>query len=192
MRKIVDDEIASDEPTPMPFEDAADTPDENSELVFGATESPMTNPEDLSPSPTHIVRLWQIYLDRCNPLTKIIHVPTLQPYVLEATGESPQLPKNVEALFFSIYLLATIAMSKEECEETLGMTRDKAMARFGQGVRTTLARMDFLKSHDLLTLQALVIYLVRPTAHTTRPATIPLTRGRSLFKDGTTAMHPGF
>lgn len=160
MRKIVDEEIACDEPTPMPTDDLADTPDENADLVFGATESPATNPEDLSPSPSHIVRLWQIYLDRCNPLTKIIHVPTVQPYLLEATGASPQLPKNVEALLFSIYLLATVSMSKDECEETLGMTRDKALARFGQGVRMTLARMGFLKTHDLLTLQALVIYLV--------------------------------
>lgn len=145
----------------MPIDDNADTPDENAELLFGVTESPNANPEDLAPNPTHIVLLWQIYLDRCNPLTKIIHVPTMQPFVLEATARSSQLPKNIEALLFSIYLLATVSMSKEECEETLGITRDKALTRFGLGVRMTLARMGFLKTHDLFTLQALVLYLVR-------------------------------
>lgn len=160
MRKIVDDEIACDESTPLPVDDTANSPDDNSELLFGAAESPVANAEDLSPSPTHIVRLWQIYLDRCNPLTKIIHVPTVQPYLLQATGTSPQLPKNVDALLFSIYTLATVTMSKEECEELLGMPRNKALGRFSQGVRLALTRMGFLKTHDLFTLQALVIYLV--------------------------------
>lgn len=160
MRKIVDDELVCDESTPLPIDDPANTPDDNSELIFGAAESPAISSEDLTPSPAQIVRLWQIYLDRCHPLTKIIHVPTIQPYLLEATGDSPQLPKNVEALLFSIYTLATVSMTKDECEEILGMPREKALARFGSGVRLTLIRMGFLKTHDLFTLQALVIYLV--------------------------------
>lgn len=164
MRKIVDDEIACDESTPLPVDDFSNSPDDNSELIFDGTDSPTTSYEDLSPSPTHIVRLWQIYLDRCNPLTKIIHVPSVQPFLLEATGASPQLPRNVEALLFSIYTLATVSMTKEECEEILGMPRDKALARFGQGVRSCLTRMGFLKTHDIITLQALVIYLVSSLA----------------------------
>lgn len=159
MRRIVDEEIACDESTPLPLEDAS-SPDDNSDLIFGAVETPTTNSEDLSPSPTHTLRLWQIYLERCNPLTKIIHVPTVQRYVLEAAGTSPNLPKNVEALLFSIYTLATVSMSKEECREILGMPQDNALAKFAQGVRMTLTRMGFLKTHDLLTLQALVIYVV--------------------------------
>lgn len=160
MRKIVDDELASDEPTPMPIDDTVDSPDENAELIFGATESPNVNIDDLTPSSAQIVLLWQTFCERVNPLTKVVHVPTVQPYVLEATSGSPNLPKNVEALLFAIYLLATVSMSKEECEETLNITRDKALARYGHGVRMTLARMGFLKTHDIITLQALVLYLV--------------------------------
>lgn len=161
MRKIVDEEIASDEPTPMPIDDVVDTPDENAELIFGAIESPYSSvPDDYHPSASHIFLLWQIYVDRVNPLTKIIHVPTVQAYIVEAQKESPQLDKNVEALLFAIYLLATVSLSKTECLEMLSMSRDKAMARFGHGVRANLTRMGFLKTHDLTTLQALVIYLV--------------------------------
>ncbi|ROV92689.1 hypothetical protein VSDG_06579 [Cytospora chrysosperma] len=161
MRRLVDEEIARDELTPAPAaDDFTNSPDGNSELIFGNGETPSASPEDLTPSPSHIVRLWQIYLDRCNPLTKIIHVPTVQPYLLEATGNSPNLPKNVEALLFSIYTLAVVSMTKEECEETLGMPRTTALAKFSQGVRTCLSRLGFLKTHDLFTLQALVIYLI--------------------------------
>lgn len=167
MRKIVDEEMACDDPTPLPMDETSSTPDDNAELIFGGgCETPNTTSEDLSPSPTHIVQLWQIYLDRVNPLTKIIHVPTVGPYLLRATGASPQLPKNVEALLFSIYTMATVTMNKDECEEILGISRDKALARFGQGVRMCLTQMGFLKTHDLITLQALVIYLVsQPTQH---------------------------
>ncbi|KAF3770928.1 hypothetical protein M406DRAFT_272252 [Cryphonectria parasitica EP155] len=160
MRKIVDEEISCDESTPLPMDEVSNSPDDNSDLLFGAAELPSASPKELAPSPSHIVRLWQIFLDRCNPLTKIIHVPTVQPHLLEATGTSPRLPKNVEALLFSIYTLATVSMSKEECQEILGISRDKALANFSQGVRLTLTRMGFLKTHDLLTLQALVIYLI--------------------------------
>lgn len=193
MRKIVDEEIACDESTPLPMDETSSSPDDNAELIFGGVESPSISVEELSPSPTHIVQLWQIYLDRVNPLTKIIHVPTVGPYLLQATGASPQLPKNVEALLFSIYTLATVAMSKEECEEILGMPRDKALARFGQGVRLSLTQMGFLKTHDLLTLQALVIYLVsQPVPHCVLFVYESLNSSRSRFKADTIAMPLGF
>ncbi|KUI71428.1 hypothetical protein VM1G_06725 [Cytospora mali] len=161
MRRLVDEEIACDESTPAAATDEfSNSPDGNSELIFGAVETPSASPEDFTPRPSHIVRLWQIYLDRCNPLTKIIHVPTVQPYLLEATGNSPNLPKNVEALLFAIYTLAVVSMTKDECEEILGTQRDKALAKFSHGVRSCLMRLNFLKTHDLLTLQALVIYLI--------------------------------
>ncbi|KAJ0117153.1 C6 zinc finger domain-containing protein [Diaporthe amygdali] len=159
MRKLVDEEIQCDDATPAPLDEYSNSPDDNSELIFGA-ETPSTNPEDLTPSPSHIVRLWQIYLDRCNPLTKVIHVPTIQPYLLEATGTSPNLPKNVEALLFSIYTLAVVSMTKDECEEVLGIPREKALAKFSAGLRSCMIRLGFLKTHDLFTLQALVIYLI--------------------------------
>lgn len=159
MRKLVDEEIQCDDSTPAPLDEYSNSPDDNSELIFGA-ETPSTNQEDLTPNPSHIVRLWQIYLDRCNPLTKVIHVPTVQPYVLEATSNAPNLPKNVEALLFAIYTLAVVSMTKEESEEVLGMPREKALARFSAGLRSCMIRLGFLKTHDLFTLQALVIYLV--------------------------------
>lgn len=196
MRKIVDDELVCDESTPLPIDDPANTPDDNSELIFGAAESPSISSEDLTPTPAQIVRLWQIYLERCHPLTKIIHVPTMRPYLLEATGDSPQLPKNIETLLFSIYTLATVSMTKDECEEILGMSREKSLARFGSGVRLNLTRMGFLKTHDLFTLQALVIYLVGLTTRSCLALCVfiidSLFFRRFPYRVGITATRPGF
>ncbi|KAJ9148311.1 C6 zinc finger domain-containing protein [Pleurostoma richardsiae] len=156
MREIIDDE---DKDEDVSMDSIAMTPDDNSDMLLGG-DSPGTRLNDLQPEAGQVFRLWQIYLDRVNPLTKIIHVPTLQPYLVEASTGSHNLPKNVEALLFSIYTLATVALSPEECQEMLGCSREKALQRFSDGVRLSLIRMGFLKCHDLLSLQALVIYLI--------------------------------
>lgn len=153
MREIVDAED-SDEVTPDTM-----TPDENSDLLL-AGESPAQTVDDLWPEAAHVFRLWQIYLDRVNPLTKIIHVPTLQPHIADAAANPHNVPRNIEALLFSIFLMAVVSLTPEECELLLGYPKEQAYRKFSTGVRLTLMRMGFLKSHDLTTLQALVIYLV--------------------------------
>jgi len=155
MREIVD---AEDNEASSPMDSTA-TPDEHSELIMGG-ESPKLTLEELQPSPGHIFRLWHMYLERVNPLTKVIHVPTLQPYLVDATNNSP-LPKNIEALLFAIYTLATVAMSSDECLNMLGYSKDAALERFSAGTRISLNRLGFLKCHDMETLQALIVYLAR-------------------------------
>lgn len=154
MREIVDAED-NDEITPDTM-----TPDENSDLILGGETPTEQTVEDLWPEAAHVFRLWQIYLDRVNPLTKIIHVPTLQPHIADAAADSHSVPKNIEALLFSIFLMAVVSLTPEECQLLLGYSKEEAYTRFSSGVRLTLLRMGFLKSHDLTTLQALVIYLV--------------------------------
>jgi hypothetical protein len=144
-----------DEPSPDTV-----TPDSNSELLIGGETPGSASPEDLWPDAGHVFRLWQIYLDRVNPLTKIIHAPTLQPYVVNSSSGCSSLPKNYEALLFSIWLMAAVAMAPEECEAVLGYSREVAVQRFSSGVRMALVRLNFLKTHEVVALQALVIYLV--------------------------------
>jgi len=154
MRKIIDVEDNDDTP-----ETTSATPDDSTDFVMGS-DTPGRNVEELQPLPGHVFRLWQIYLERVNPLSKIIHVPTLQPYLVEASCGSPNVPKNIEALLFAIYTMAVVTMSHEECLSLLGYSRNEALQRFSSGVRASLNRAGFLKCHDLETLQALVIYMV--------------------------------
>lgn len=184
MREIIDNDDTTDETSQESM-----TPDENSELILGA-DSPEQNIHDLWPEASHVFRLWQVYLERVNPLTKIIHVPTLQPYLAEAIGRSQNVPKSVEALLFSIFLMATISLRPEECQALLGQSREEAIQKYSKGARLTLLRMNFLKSHDLTTLQALVIYLVGRLVLTAPK--LALTHDvRFRSKVDTTGMQPG-
>lgn len=188
MREIID----SDDNTPEDENSDSMTPDTNADLLFGAdTPQPITNNAELQPSPGHIFRLWQVFLDRVNPLIKLVHVPTLQPYLVEATSGAP-LPKNIEALLFSIYTLAAIALSDAECHTILGYSREAALHRFSTGVRLTLTRIGFLKTHDLATLQALVHYIIslhgrynRHAAWVLNGVVIRIAQKMGLHRDGT-------
>ncbi|RYO86877.1 hypothetical protein DL766_001102 [Monosporascus sp. MC13-8B] len=70
--------------------------------------------KELHPPSAHVFFLWQKFLDRVNPLTKVIHVPTLQPMVAEAAANIDSVPRNVEALLFSIYTVTAVSLSDEE------------------------------------------------------------------------------
>ncbi|KAI1377469.1 fungal-specific transcription factor domain-containing protein [Hypoxylon crocopeplum] len=154
MREILEDEETTEDPcTPAESQSS----DLNGGLILSDTSD--ANLEELHPQPAHVFRLWQIFLERVNPLTKVIHVPTVQPLLVEAATSREKIPKNVEALLFSIYLMATVALTEEECVDRFGYTKEEAYTRFSKGCRSALMRIGILKNYDLVVLQALVLFL---------------------------------
>ncbi|KAK7427796.1 hypothetical protein QQZ08_005734 [Neonectria magnoliae] len=140
--------------------DLSSTEPDYSEYLLVGGDSLGSSMEDLQPSPSQMIRLWQAYLDRVHPLTKIIHAPNMQSYVVQATGGIAALSGNIQALLFGIFNMAAISLTEEECINVLGCPVNTAYRRFSAGLRMTLLRIEFLKTHDLTTLQALVLYLV--------------------------------
>ncbi|KAK4247034.1 fungal-specific transcription factor domain-containing protein [Corynascus novoguineensis] len=153
MRQIIDDD-ESEENSPESM-----TPDGNAEMLLGR-DQPGVDVAGLWPQVAHINPLWQTYLSRVNPLTKIIHAPSLQPYfVATTTGGRDTIPKNVETLMYSIFLMAAVSMTPDECRELLGYSREEAIQQFSEGARLNLIRSSFLKWHGMTSLQALLIYI---------------------------------
>jgi hypothetical protein len=119
--------------------------------------------ESVTPSPAQIFWLWNIFLERVNPLTKLIHVPSMQQFVVEASGRHSSVPMNSQALLFSIYLISTVTLTESESLEMLHMTRDDALHKFTLGTKAALYRAKFLETFDTTILKALVLFLVRMT-----------------------------
>lgn len=155
MRDIIDNDEKDDESTSTPLDGTS--PDQSTALLF--SDGPDSNLEDLHPEPAHVFRLWQTFLDRVNPLTKVIHVPTVQPLVVEAATNRANLPKNVEALLFSIYAIGAVALTEQESLTLLGYPREEAFKRFSKGARVTLMRIGIFYKYDIVVLQALVLHL---------------------------------
>ncbi|KAG6085771.1 hypothetical protein E4U33_001106 [Claviceps sp. LM78 group G4] len=117
------------------------------------------NIEDLVPEPVHALKLWQLFLDRVNPLFKVVHVPSIQPVVLEGAMNMMSMPHNQQALLFSIYSTASLSMSESESVQVLGMTREAAVQSFLAGTKIALVRSNFLKNYNMTVLQALVHFM---------------------------------
>lgn len=112
------------------------------------------------PSPVRIFRLWQTFLDNVNPLIKIFHAPTVQQTILDASGDLEKVSRPTEALMFSIYFIAVISMSNADCQSTFGEPRQGLVAKYCHAAQQALLNAKFLRSLNILTLQALVIYVV--------------------------------
>ncbi|KAI0129379.1 fungal-specific transcription factor domain-containing protein [Hypoxylon sp. NC0597] len=186
MREILEDEETIDDPCTPADSQASDL---NGGLILSDTSD--ANLEELHPQPAHVFRLWQIYLERVNPLTKVIHVPTVQPLLVEAATSRENIPKNVEALLFAIYLMAAVALTDDECIERFGYTKVEAYNRFSKGCRSALMRIGILKNYDLVVLQALVLYLFslpgRYDRHATwilNGVTVRIAQKMGLHRDG--------
>ena len=65
-------------------------------LVLG-TYSASSDRHILHPQPMFIFRLWQVFLDNINPLSKIIHAPSLQQLICEACGNLNAVPNSTNA-----------------------------------------------------------------------------------------------
>lgn len=155
MKEIID---AGNVLEPSPPTAGGATPSGNEDLLLSRFSA--VDIGDTLPSAPQIFRLWQIFLDRVNPLTKVIHAPTVQPFVLEAATNHEAIPDNHRALLFAIYLSATVALSRDESRSMLNMDKNTALDKFTKGIKSALVKADFMKNYDMVTVQALVLYLV--------------------------------
>ena len=114
----------------------------------------------MHPRPLIIFRLWQVFLDNINPLTKLLHAPTVQQHLLEASANLEKISREWEALMFAIYLSAIQSMSTHECQNVMGEAKGILIRRYHTAVRSALLRANFTSSLDLLLVQAFALYLL--------------------------------
>lgn len=135
-------------------------PTDATELLFGNRPQNATLTSQ-HPSPVHIFRLWQTFLDNVNPLIKIFHAPTVQQEILRASANLENVSKSMESLMFGIYYFAATSLNEEECQNSFGMDRTSLLVSYQYGAQQALLNASFLKTSDIVVLQALALYLVR-------------------------------
>ncbi|MCJ1458291.1 hypothetical protein MMC28_008662 [Mycoblastus sanguinarius] len=128
-------------------------------LTSAATHSAV-DLKALHPKPLVIFRLWQVFLDNVNPLTKLIHAPTTQHRLLDASARLENISKEWEALMFAIYLSAIQSMSADECQSIMGESKGVLFRRYHSAAKSALLRADFTSSLDILLVQAFTLYLL--------------------------------
>ncbi len=127
-------------------------------LVFHSTPST----ESLSgfhPPTSQIFRLWETFLKNVDPLVKIIHVPTVQRQLLQASVDLPNVSKAFEAFMFSLYASAITTLSNEECLELTGAPKSPLLEQHHRVTQQALTRAGLLGTLDIVVLQAAVLFL---------------------------------
>ncbi|KAH0276354.1 hypothetical protein KCU91_g3908, partial [Aureobasidium melanogenum] len=132
-------------------------------LVFGRS---VVNLSDQHPSPSRIIWLWSTYLENVNLLVRILHIPTVQPLILNMASD-PSRPKTKEALLFSIYLAAICSVPQcdhAEAERIMGQPISELIQLYTGLAQQALINARFLQTPNFLTLQALTLFLVAQRA----------------------------
>ncbi|QKX58381.1 uncharacterized protein TRUGW13939_05503 [Talaromyces rugulosus] len=83
-----------------------------------ATIHPVQESDEIL-SPITLVSLWQTYLERVDPLIKLIHVPSTQKIVLQACKNPKVANPNTVCLTYAAAYAAIVSMSPMECMSDL-------------------------------------------------------------------------
>lgn len=128
-------------------------------LVFGLDVGPVSL-QYLHPSSGQILEYWHIYATNVDPETKIIHVPSFAGRIMAVKDNLQLLDSSMEALMFSIYFAAVTSTSAVEIQLRFSEAKETLLQRFKRAMEKALAKADFMSSRNIMSLQALVIYLV--------------------------------
>ncbi|KAH8812849.1 hypothetical protein F5884DRAFT_786537 [Xylogone sp. PMI_703] len=136
-------------------------------LLFGSRKTAI-NISTLHPEPVQIFRLWQLYLENVDPLLKVTHTPSLQGRIIEAAGNISSITPTLEALMFSIYCMAILSLSVDDCQAIFGLSKIDLLTKYQFGCQQALSNCGFLRTSDRECLTALYLYLM-----SVRPCTVP-------------------
>lgn len=121
---------------------------------------PSTDLSQSHPSYEMGMKLWEVYVERVNPLLKIVHKPTGLVMIQHATTNPSSIARSTEPLIFAIYHLAVKALTDEECIEQFGQFKEPLQAMYCDALRQAFVNASFLRSTDFQIAQAFVLFLI--------------------------------
>ncbi|KAK7419938.1 hypothetical protein QQZ08_010641 [Neonectria magnoliae] len=132
----------------------------NDDFSFVLSSRPKLNTRSRHPPAEHIQQLLQIFIDNVDPLTKVVHVPTLRLVIQKAASDLEAIPRSFKALMFAIYSAAVMSLNNDECKQRFCESRKTMLSRYIAATRAALSRARFMGTTSLVVLQALVLYLL--------------------------------
>ncbi|KXH47602.1 hypothetical protein CNYM01_09453 [Colletotrichum nymphaeae SA-01] len=152
----------------------------------------------LHPPRNQRLEAWQLYNTNVHPVATVLHIPSIEPAVLEAMHNPQNLAAPLEALLFVIYIGAVNSLSDDECAARFGSAQCDLLGKFRRGADAAFARARLMVTDDMLTLQAFVVYLITlrcrdPTySWSMTGLAVRLAQSLGMHRDGTTFNLPPF
>ena len=140
--------------------DASDLEASDDDFNFVVSSQMKPKSRTRHPPPERIHQLWQIFMENVDPLTKVVHVPTLRPAIQKAASNIGTIPRSFEALMFAIYSAAVMTLKEDECMQNFCEPRKSLLSRYISATEAALSRAKFMGTTNLVVLQALFLHLL--------------------------------
>ncbi|KAL6715349.1 hypothetical protein ACLMJK_007615 [Lecanora helva] len=199
--KMVDDMSEPDEALGHTSDEADnenDAAQDTTDFLLGNVSMP-TNLYNLHPSGSRMLELWQMFRENVDPLTKIVHAPSLQSAIQKAITDFGSITKGFEALLFAIYSVAVVSLKSNDCERRFGESRKSLLLRYRQATKAALSRAKFIGSANLTVLQAFFFHIISMrevydsrTLWTLVGVALRMAEGMGLHRDGSHSGLPPF
>ncbi|KAK2740123.1 hypothetical protein FQN57_006238 [Myotisia sp. PD_48] len=110
-------------------------------------------------TPSQLRTCWKIFVQRVDPLIKVLHKPSMQGILRRSWADTGALTKAQEALVFSVYFASISSMTIDEINDTFGLPQSTVLNTYRLVTEQALMRAGFLSNNDLITIQAVVLFL---------------------------------
>ncbi|KAG9251562.1 uncharacterized protein F5Z01DRAFT_627166 [Emericellopsis atlantica] len=129
-------------------------------FVLGSNVFANTSVEDdLSPLPSQMLFIWQVFCDNVDPFVKILDHAATTKTVQGIKGKLHALDPETEALMFAVSLAAIVSLDEEEAALNFGVSKPRLLARLRLGAEKALASAKFMTTGSIAVVQAFVIYV---------------------------------
>lgn len=115
--------------------------------------------EPRHPSPDRVLSYWTTFKNNCDLLVKVLHIPSIESVILQTAADQDGISHGLAALMFAIYFASVTSLSETECLHLLGDERSRLLQLYKLYTEQALSRAGLLVTHEILVLQAFVIYL---------------------------------
>jgi hypothetical protein len=106
------------------------------------------------------INLREIYLDRIDPLVKILHRPTFWNVLTNGVRHPHDLSKSFQAVMFTFYLTTITALEEKECQKFFETQKSVIYTRYRRATRQALVNAGFLSTSSTMTLQVYAMFMV--------------------------------
>ncbi|KAI5360319.1 hypothetical protein Slin14017_G098800 [Septoria linicola] len=151
------------------------------------------------PSHAHARLLWRAHVENVEPLCKILHVPTVSDMLARCSSNPAVATKAEECLLFAVYHFAILSLEDAECMIQFGASRSTLLQRYHFCVRQALVTAGFLKTAEMMIMQAYVLFLLSCRSHYDPPTfwiltgvAVRIAQRMGLHRDGEAAALPPF
>lgn len=130
-------------------------------LEGGPTRGPRsTSLRQFYPDSAIFSQLRTIYTTQVDPMMKMLHLPSLFATLTPAVESPGSAGRSIEAAIFCFCLATMSTMAENQFSQVYGQTKDSLIYKQRRLARQSLTNARFMENPDLLTFQALCLYLV--------------------------------